>query len=97
MNLKILPTLTTFLLLLVLTPLPVQAQKTAEAGSGRFFLFNAEYNSATIQTSKTTIFLEKRLFKIDRKTGDTWMLIDQIRNGRDIKYWKKINNRDRKK
>ena len=60
----------------------------------RFILFNAEYNSATIQKSQTTIFLEKRLFKIDRQTGDTWMLIDAIRNGKDIKYWKKIDARN---
>ena len=56
----------------------------------RFKLFNAEYNSATIQKSKTTIFLEKRLFKIDTLTGQTWMLIDVIKEEEDIKYWKKI-------
>ena len=59
----------------------------------RFKLFNAEYNSATIQKSKTTIFLEKRLFKIDTQTGDTWMLIDVIKEQEDIKYWKKINEK----
>jgi len=94
MNLKISPVLIAVLFFLVLTVLSVQAQKTKASGGERFYLFNAEYNSATIQTSKTTIFLEKRLFKIDRMTGDTWMLIDQIRNGRDIKYWRKINNQD---
>ena len=58
----------------------------------RFRLFNAEYNSAFIQTSQTTKFMEKRLFKIDQKTGDTWMLIDVFRDGKDSKYWKKIEN-----
>ncbi|MFH1993903.1 MAG: hypothetical protein ABIK98_16105 [Pseudomonadota bacterium] len=56
----------------------------------RFQLFNAEYNSAMIQTSQTTKFNEKKLFKIDTKTGETWMLIDVFKDGRDIKYWKKI-------
>lgn len=60
--------------------------------NGRFILFNAEYNSAIIQRSQTTTFLEKRLFKIDQRTGETWMLIDAIREGRDIKFWKKIEN-----
>jgi len=56
----------------------------------RFQLFNAEYNSTLKQVSKTTVFLENRLFKIDTKTGDTWMLIDVLQEGKDIKYWKKI-------
>lgn len=59
-------------------------------GEARFQLFNAEYNSALIQTSKTTVFAEKKLFKIDTQTGETWMLIDFFKEGRDIKYWKKI-------
>jgi len=56
----------------------------------RFQLFNAEYNSSSIQLSKTTIFLEKRLFKIDTQTGETWMLFDVLKDGRDIKYWRPI-------
>lgn len=64
---------------------------------GRFALLNAEYNSAIIQRSQTTTFLEKRLFKIDRRTGETWMLIDAIREGKDIKYWKKIENEGKDK
>jgi len=56
----------------------------------RFYLFNAEYNSSMIQRSQTSVFLEKRLFKINRRTGETWVLVDVLRNGRDIKYWKKI-------
>ena len=72
---------------------PALAAKTVESpNEGRFILFNAEYNSAIIQRSQTTTFLEKRLFKIDRKTGETWMLIDAIREGKDIKFWKKIDN-----
>lgn len=59
----------------------------------RFMLFNAEYNSAAIQQSKTTIFLEKRLFKIDTQTGQTWMLIDVIKEQQDLKYWKKITEK----
>jgi hypothetical protein len=70
------------------------AAQTPPKKTDRFVLFNAEYNSATIQKSQTTIFLEKRLFKIDRQTGDTWMLIDVIRNGKDIKYWKRIDERN---
>lgn len=62
------------------------------AEDGQFILFNAVYNTATIQRSKTTIFLEKRLFKIDKKTGVTWMLIDNIRDGKDVKYWIRIDD-----
>jgi len=58
----------------------------------RFQLFNAEYNSALIQTSKTTVFAEKKLFKIDAMTGKTWMLIDVFKEGKDIKHWKEIKN-----
>jgi hypothetical protein len=72
---------------------PLYAASTAPAKeNSRFGLFNAVYNSAIIQRSQTTTFLEKRLFKIDRKTGETWMLIDAIREGKDIKFWKKIEN-----
>jgi hypothetical protein len=56
----------------------------------RFQLFNAEYKSTFVQKSKTTGFDEKKLFKIDTKTGETWMLIDVMVEGRDRKYWKKI-------
>ncbi|MEA2083765.1 MAG: hypothetical protein U9O82_05885 [Thermodesulfobacteriota bacterium] len=59
---------------------------------GKFQLYNAVYNSAIIQRSQTTTFIEKRLFKINKETGETWMLIDAIRDGKDIKYWKKIEN-----
>jgi hypothetical protein len=63
-----------------------------ENDDARFQLFNAEYNSALIQRSKTTGFAEKKLFKIDTKTGKTWMLIDFFQEGKDIKYWKEIKN-----
>ena len=76
-----------FLLVLFATPLYSAEQPEAEE---RFRLFNAEYNSALIQTSKTTVFAEKKLIKIDTKTGETWMLIDVFKEGQDIKYWKKI-------
>ncbi len=76
-----------FLLVLCAAPLYGAEQPQAK---DRFQLFNAEYNSALIQTSKTTVFSEKKLFKIDTKTGETWMLIDVFKEGRDIKYWKKI-------
>jgi hypothetical protein len=76
--------------LLVLSAGPLYG--TENTGSrARFQLFNAEYNSALIQTSKTTVFTEKKLFKIDTQTGETWMLIDVFKDGQDIKYWKKIN------
>ena len=79
---------------LLLSPNPGWCADKAPANE-RFKLFNAEYNSATIQKSQTTIFLEKRLFKIDTLTGETWMLIDVIKEGQDIKYWKKITEKKR--
>ena len=60
--------------------------------NARFQLFNAEYNSVLIQTAKTTVFNEKKLFKIDSMTGKTWMLIDVFKEGKDRKYWKEIKN-----
>jgi hypothetical protein len=74
---------------LVLTAAPLYSAEKPD-GKRRFQLFNAEYNSALIQTSKTTVFTEKKLFKIDTKTGETWMLIDVFKEGQDIKYWEKI-------
>jgi hypothetical protein len=62
----------------------------------RFILFNAEYNSSLKQLSKTTVFLEKRLFKLDTKTGETWVLVDVLQDGRDIRYWKKITDTPQK-
>ena len=79
----------TIFFLLVLSAGPLYSAEQPEA-KNRFRLFNAEYNSALIQTSKTTVFSEKKLFKIDTKTGETWMLIDVFKEGQDIKYWKKI-------
>ena len=79
----------TIALLLVLSAAPLYSAEQPEA-KDRFQLFNAEYKSTFIQTSKTTVFNEKKLFKIDSKTGETWMLIDVFKEGRDIKYWKKI-------
>jgi len=75
--------------LLVLSAGPLYGAEKTDAKT-RFQLFNAEYNSALIQPSKTTVFSEKKLFKIDTQTGETWMLIDVFKEGRDIKYWKKI-------
>jgi len=63
-----------------------------DAPEGDYILFNGIYNSAVIQKSNTSVFLEKRLLKLDKKSGDTWMLIDQMRNGEEIKYWKKISD-----
>ncbi len=79
----------TMAFLLVLSAAPLYSAEQPEA-KDRFQLFNADYNSALIQTSKTTVFNEKKLFKIDTKTGETWMLIDVLKEGKDIKYWKKI-------
>lgn len=79
----------TMAFLLVLSAAPLYSAEQPEA-KDRFQLFNAEYNSVLIQTSKTTVFNEKKLFKIDTKTGETWMLIDVFKEGRDITYWKKI-------
>jgi len=79
----------TIVFLLVLFAGPLYSAEQQEA-KDRFQLFNAEYKSTFIQTSKTTGFNEKKLFKIDTKTGETWLLIDVFKEGRDIKYWKKI-------
>lgn len=77
---------------------PLWAKETVMSEEdGRFVLFNAEYNSAIIQRSQTTTFLEKRMFKLDRRTGEAWMLIDAIREGKDIKFWKKIDNEEKNK
>jgi hypothetical protein len=57
----------------------------------RFQLFNAEYRSTFVQQSKTTGFDEKKLFLINRKTGETWMLIDVVVKGTNRTYWKKIS------
>ncbi len=79
----------TIAFLLVFSAGPLYSAEQQEA-KDRFQLFNAEYKSTLIQTSKTTVFNEKKLFKIDTKTGETWMLIDVFKEGQDIKYWKKI-------
>ena len=78
-------------ILLALSAGPLYSEEK-ENDNARFKLFNAEYNSALIQTSKTTVFAEKKLFKIDTMTGKTWMLIDVFKEGKDIKYWKEIKN-----
>lgn len=78
-------------ILLALSAGPLYSEEK-DNNNARFKLFNAEYNSALIQTSKTTVFAEKKLFKIDTRTGKTWMLIDVFKKGRDIKYWKEIKN-----
>ena len=75
--------------LLVLSAAPLYSAEQPQA-KDRVQLFNPEYKSTLIQTSKTTGFNEKKLFKIDTKTGETWMLIDVLKEGKDIKYWKKI-------
>ena len=59
----------------------------------RFQLFNAEYRSTFVQKSKTTGFDEKKLFLIDTRTGETWMLIDVMIGEKDQTYWKKINKK----
>ena len=79
----------TIVFLLVLFAGPLYSAEQPET-KDRFQLFNAEYKSTFIQTSKTTGFNEKKLFKIDTKTGETWLLIDVFKEGQDIKYWKKI-------
>lgn len=57
---------------------------------GRFQLFNAEYRSTFVQQSKITGFDEKKLFLIDSRTGETWMLIDVVDKGMTRTYWKKV-------
>ncbi len=74
---------------------PLSAAAAADSPQ-RFVLFNAEYNSSLKQISKTTVFLEKRLFKLDTRTGETWVLIDVMQDGRDIRYWQKITDAPQK-
>ena len=78
-------------ILLVFSAAPLYGEEK-KYDNARFKLFNAEYNSVLIQTSKTTVFNEKKLFKIDTITGKTWMFIDVFKEGKDIKYWKEIKN-----
>jgi hypothetical protein len=70
----------------------VSTEAAAADATNRFKLFNAEYNSTLKQASKTTVFTEKRLYKLDTRTGETWILIDVMQDGKDIRYWKKIEN-----
>jgi hypothetical protein len=37
--------------------------------------------------------MEKRLFKLDTRTGETWVLVDVLQDGKDIRYWKKITEK----
>ena len=69
------------------------APAAAPDASQRYILFNAEYNSTLKQVSKTTVFVEKRLWKLDTRTGETWILIDVLQDGKDIRYWKKITDK----
>lgn len=78
-------------ILLVLSAAPLYGEVKKD-DSARFKLFNAEYNSVLIQTTKTTVFSEKKLFKIDTVTGKSWILIDVFKEGKDIKYWEEIKN-----
>ena len=80
------------LVLLIVAPMGAAAAEQEQ----RFILFNAEYNSSLKQLSKTTVFMEKRLFKLDTRTGETWVLIDVLQDGEDIRYWKKISNTQEK-
>lgn len=80
------------LVLLIVAPVGAAAAEQEQ----RFILFNAEYNSSLKQLSKTTVFMEKRLFKLDTRTGETWVLIDVLQDGEDIRYWKKISNTQEK-
>jgi hypothetical protein len=79
-----------FILLIAVWLAAASASAAASDKPARFMLFNAEYNSSLKQLSKTTVFLEKRLFKLDTHTGETWVLIDVLQDGKDIRYWKKI-------
>ena len=60
--------------------------------TNNYELYNAVYHSALIQKNQSTKFLEKKLFRLNTKTGEAWMLIDVMKAGMDIKYWKKITS-----
>jgi hypothetical protein len=62
-----------------------------EQDKGRFNLFNAVYHSALLQKSAATTIVEKKLVRIDSVTGETWMLLDVLQQGKVIKYWEKID------
>ncbi|MDP2646949.1 MAG: hypothetical protein Q8P24_18590 [Desulfobacterales bacterium] len=84
-----LPVVCIGLLVLIFSVPPSMAADNKEEEQ-RFQLFNAEYNSTMIQQSKTTVFIEKRLFRIDTRTGDAWILVDVLKDGIAMQYWHKI-------
>ena len=69
-----------------------RTDKKNKSNIEQYRLFNAEYNSTLQQKGNTTVFFEKRLFRINITTGETWILVDVLRDGKDIRYWKKIKN-----
>ena len=68
----------------------LNSKKSAKPGD--YELYNAVYHSALVQKNQSTKFLEQKLFRINTKTGETWMLIDVMKGGADIKYWQKITS-----
>jgi hypothetical protein len=81
-----------FLFLFISASLALSADLNSKKSgkTGDYELYNAVYHSALIQKNQSTKFLEQKLFRLNTKTGETWMLIDVMKGGADIKYWKKI-------
>jgi|GEM_PF-2942485 len=65
-------------------------EKKTSSKKGDFELYNAIYHSALIQQNQSSKFLEKKLFLLNTRTGETWMLIDVMKGDQDVQYWKKI-------
>lgn len=79
-----------FLLISASLALSADLNSKTSGKTGDYELYNGVYHSALIQKNQSTKFLEQKLFRLNTKTGETWMLIDVMKGGADIKYWKKI-------
>ncbi|SDU35698.1 hypothetical protein [Desulfobacula phenolica] len=83
-----------FCFLLISSSLALSADLNSKTSdkTGNYELYNGVYHSALIQKNQSTKFLEQKLFRLNTTTGETWMLIDVMKGGADIKYWKKITD-----
>lgn len=68
---------------------PVARATTANTASQRFVLFQGTF-VASVGGSNTND--QKALFKIDTATGDVWMFVTGISDGKLIQRWSKIEN-----
>jgi hypothetical protein len=69
------------------TPIPSTAVTTA-LGNGRFQLIEAEVTSANIRSDgNSAIVTDKKLFKIDTLTGESWYFFSAARDGKLTEGW----------